>query len=163
MTTQIPGRHPELVDVCVADAMHPGVLTCPREAPLRDVARMLASYNVHCIVVFGSEEEHEDGEERPWAVISDLDLVAAALAGGLDEHTAGGAAGSPVVLISGRETLGRAAQLMTGAPDEPSARHRPRPDATSRDRLDARRRGGTRRASRALGPAARRTAISSRR
>jgi|SRR5688572_14025916 len=113
MTTQTPQRHPELVDVCVADAMHPGVLTCPSETPLRDVARMLASYNVHCIVVLGSEEEHEDGEERPWAVISDLDLVAATLAGGLDEHTAGGAAGSPVVLISGRETLGRAAHMMS--------------------------------------------------
>jgi CBS domain-containing protein len=113
MTTQIPTRHPELADVCVADAMHPGVLTCPSETPLRDVARMLVSYAVHCIVVLGSEEEHEDGEERPWAVVSDLDLVAAALAGGLDEHTAGGVAGSPVVLISGRETLGQAAHMMS--------------------------------------------------
>ena len=32
----------------VMDAMHPGVLTCPVETPLRDVARMLAGYNVHC-------------------------------------------------------------------------------------------------------------------
>lgn len=96
----------------VMDAMHPGVLTCPIETPLRDVARMLAGYNVHCLVVFGSEEEHEDGEERPWSVISDLDLVGAAIHGGLEEHTAGGAAASPVVLISGSDTLDRAAQLM---------------------------------------------------
>jgi CBS domain-containing protein len=113
MTSQIPTRHPELVDVCVADAMHPGVLTCRSETPLRDVARMLASYAVHCIVVLGSEEEYEDGEERSWAVVSDIDLVAAVLAGGVDEHTAGGVAGSPVVLISGRETLERAAHLMS--------------------------------------------------
>ena len=96
----------------VSDAMHPGVLTCPIETPLRDVARMLATYNVHCVAVFGSDEEHEDGDERPWAVVSDLDLVAAALHGGLEEHTAGGAAGSPVVLVSGSDTLERAAQLM---------------------------------------------------
>jgi CBS domain-containing protein len=103
----------ELTHARVADAMHPGVLTCPRETPLRDVARMLALYNVHCVVVFGSEEEHEDVEERPWAVVSDLDVVGAAIAGDADEHTAGGSAGSPVVLISGSDTLAHAAQLMT--------------------------------------------------
>lgn len=96
----------------VMDAMHPGVLTCPRETPLRDVARMLASYNVHCLIVLGSEEEHEDGEQRPWAVISDLDLVGAALHPGLEDRTAAGAAASPVVVISGSDTLERASQLM---------------------------------------------------
>lgn len=112
MTVVIPTTHPQLAEIAVADAMHPGVLTCPLETPLRDVARMLASYNVHCVVVFGSTEEHENGEERPWGVISDLDLVAAALAGDVDDHSAGGAAASPLVFVSGRDTLDHAAQLM---------------------------------------------------
>lgn len=113
MTVQVPTRHPQLAQIAVADAMHPGVLTCPPETPLRDVARMLTSYNVHCIVVFGSDEEHEDGEERAWSVISDLDLVGAARGGDVDDYTAGGAAASPIVLVSSRDTLERAAQLMS--------------------------------------------------
>jgi CBS domain-containing protein len=102
-----------LSEVTVADAMHPGVLTCPIETPLSVAARMMATYNVHCLVVYGSDEEHEDGEVRVWAVLSDLDLVAAALVEGADEATAGGSAGTPVVLIGGNERLTRAAQLMT--------------------------------------------------
>ena len=113
MTVLIPTTHPQLAEIAVADAMHPGVLTCPLETPLRDVARMLASYNVHCVVAYGSEEEHENGDGRPWGVISDLDLVAAALAGDADDRTAGGAAASAVVFVSGRDTLEHAAQLMT--------------------------------------------------
>jgi CBS domain-containing protein len=113
MTTLIAGTHSQLADLSVVDAMHPGVLTCPRETPLRDVARMLASYNVHCVVVYGSAEEHEDGEQQPWSVISDLDLVAAALGGDVDDGTAGGAAASPVVFVSGRDRLDRGAQLMS--------------------------------------------------
>lgn len=113
MTVQVPTRHPQLGRIVVADAMHPGVLTCPVETPLRDVARMLTAYNVHCVVVFGSAEEHDEADERPWGVVSDLDLVAAALAGDVDDHTAGGAAASPVVFVSAGDTLERAAQLMT--------------------------------------------------
>jgi len=113
MTTKTQLRHPELAEIPVADAMHAGVLTCPIETPLRTVAQMLTTYNVHCVIVFGSEEEHENGVPRAWGVVSDLDLVGAALAGDVDERTAGGAAASPVIFVSGSATLDRAAQLMT--------------------------------------------------
>ena len=35
----------------IAEAMHPGVITCPSDTSLRTVARMMAAYSVHCIVV----------------------------------------------------------------------------------------------------------------
>ena len=99
----------------VADAMHHGVLTCEREAPLTDVARTMAEHSVHCVVV-----ESGSGDPGPlWGLVSDLDLVAAATVRPLAEQTAGGSAASPALMITPRETLERAAQLMT----EHSTRH----------------------------------------
>lgn len=97
-----------LSDLSVAAVMHVGVLTCDRETPLTDVARTMARQSVHCIVV-----ENGSGDELPWGVVSDLDLVAAAMVRGLDEQTAGGSAASPIVLVRPDETLERAVQLMT--------------------------------------------------
>jgi CBS domain-containing protein len=95
----------------VADVMHPGVLTCPPTTPLRQVARMFASYNVHCVVVFESVDDREPGDSM-WGIVTDLDLVSAASSGDLDDRTAGGSAATPVVLVSGRDSLDRAVELM---------------------------------------------------
>ena len=93
----------------VEDAMHEGVFTCERETPLAEVARTMVRERVHCVVV-----ESGSGESGPlWGVVSNLDLVAAAMVRGLEEQTAGGSAASPVVLVRRGDTLGRAAQLMT--------------------------------------------------
>jgi len=95
----------------VAEAMHPGVITCPHGASLRTVARMMAAYRVHCVVVF---DEREEVEVRPfWGVVSDLDLAAGLSEDNLDERSAGEIAASPVVTVRSDETLARAAQLMT--------------------------------------------------
>jgi CBS domain-containing protein len=98
-----------LADLQVGDAMHRGVMTCGRETPLSEVAQMMARQSVHCIVV---EAASGDGE-RPWGVVSDLDLVAAAIVRPLDDQTAGGSAASPLVMVTPVESLERAAQLMT--------------------------------------------------
>jgi CBS domain-containing protein len=90
----------------VSDAMNPEVLTCPRAAPLALVARMMATENVHCIVVEGSTE---DG--RGWAIVSDLDLVAAST-GALEEGVAGSVAASEFLTVAPDEDLARAAQMM---------------------------------------------------
>jgi CBS domain-containing protein len=96
----------------VAEAMHPGVITCPHGAGLRTVARMMAAYGVHCVVVFDEREEAVDG--RPlWGVVSDLDLAAGLSENDFEERSAGQIAASPVVTVSSGETLTRAAQLMT--------------------------------------------------
>jgi CBS domain-containing protein len=101
-----------LDEIPVEQAMHPGVLTCPPETPLRDVARMMARYRIHAVVAFSEDEE---GERLPelWGVISDSDLVAAAAAGDVDERTAGGTARTSAVTVSGTTALGQAAELMT--------------------------------------------------
>lgn len=102
-------RHPSISALFVADAMHLGVFTCEREAPLSEVAATMAREVVHCIVV-----ENGSGEAGPpWGIVSDLDLVAAATVRDLDDQSAGGSAATPVVTVSPHETLERAAQLMT--------------------------------------------------
>ena len=87
--------------------MHHGVLTCAQETPLTDVAELMADHRVHCVVV------SDDDAEALWGIVSDLDLVAAALVRDLDEQTAGGSAASPVLVVGPDETVERAAQLMT--------------------------------------------------
>lgn len=95
----------------VADAMHPGVITCPHGATLRAVARMMSAYRVHCAIVFDERDEGSSGTF--WGIVSDLDLVAGLGEGAIDERTAGEIAATPVVTISTGEPLARAAQLMT--------------------------------------------------
>jgi CBS domain-containing protein len=95
-------------EVLVADAMHTGVVTCPLDASLSEVARLMAFHRIHCVVV----REQVTVGGAPWGIVSDLDLAAMAAAGEIDGHTAGDSAASPVVMVSPDETLTRAAQLM---------------------------------------------------
>jgi CBS domain-containing protein len=90
----------------VSDAMHPQVLTCTADAPLALVAHVMATERVHCVVVEGTSNNGRD-----WAVVSDLDLVAA----GADEFyagTAGSSAATEFLTVAPDEALTRAAQLM---------------------------------------------------
>jgi CBS domain-containing protein len=96
----------------VADAMHAGVVTCPLETPLRDVARMMATYRIHAVVAFGEELDEIPGPSL-WGVVSDVDLVRAANAPDFDTRTAGEISATPLLLIVADETLSRAAQLMS--------------------------------------------------
>ena len=98
-------------DAIVAEAMNPGVITCPRSASLHAIARMMSAHRVHCIVVF---DERDQSDGRPfWGVVSGLDLAAALSEDTFFERTAGEIAASPLVQVSSIETLDRAAQLMT--------------------------------------------------
>jgi CBS domain-containing protein len=106
MTTLTP---PRLAHVHAADAMHPGVLTCTRDTPLSEVARIMAAHRVHCVVVDAPGATRSD----TWAVISDRDLVAMAAVDDLDEPTAAIAAGTAVPHIAASESLMRAAQMMS--------------------------------------------------
>jgi CBS domain-containing protein len=93
----------------VADAMHPGVITCLPRASLRDVARTMSSSRVHAVVVWGDEENDSEGI---WGLVSDLDLVAAAAHGSPTAQSAVGVAGTPVVTVRATDTLEHAAELM---------------------------------------------------
>jgi CBS domain-containing protein len=97
----------ELDDVAVSAAMHPGVITCPPETPLRDVARMMARHRVHAIVVDGEG----DGASL-WGVVTDADLIEAAARGEVDSRTAGGTARTPTVVVYRQDSVQHAAQLL---------------------------------------------------
>ena len=94
----------------VRDAMSRGVISCPAETPLRVVARMMATFGVHAIFVF---DHVGDDDEIPhlWAVVSDLDLVAATPLD-LDTLTAGRTAVTPLVSIPADRPIAEAGGLM---------------------------------------------------
>ncbi len=108
-------HRPELLPVAfdaatVGDAMSRGVISVPPETPLRVVARMMTTFHVHAIFVFEHVDE-DDEAPRLWAVVSDLDLVAAAQ-GDIATQTAGATAVTPLVTVSANSALTDAAGLM---------------------------------------------------
>jgi CBS domain-containing protein len=110
--TSTPTSTYGLETVTVEQAMHPGVLTCAPETPLREVAIAMARYRIHAVVVY-AEPEESDEATLVWDVVSDTDLVAAAAADDIDGRTAGEAARTPLVTVRREDTLRQACQLMT--------------------------------------------------
>jgi CBS domain-containing protein len=100
---------PSIAHATVADAMHPGIMTCDPDAALTQVARMMATHHVHCIAVMGIAHEH--GESLVWGIISDLDIVRAGIADGA-ENTAASIATTPIVSVAPSTPLREAAELM---------------------------------------------------
>jgi CBS domain-containing protein len=80
----------------VADAMHPGILSCEPDASLTEVAKMMSTHHVHCVAVVGIS--HEEPECFVWSIVSDLDLVRAGLDGDPGE-TARSIGREPVVVV----------------------------------------------------------------
>jgi CBS domain-containing protein len=95
---------PKLDHIRVCDAMHEGILSCPAEAPLDEVAGIMAKHHVHAVALTSGEST------RPVGVVSDLDVVAAIARG--QESTAAQAAATEPLAVSSDERLDRAARLM---------------------------------------------------
>ncbi len=93
----------------VADAMHPGILSCEPDATLADVAKMMATHHVHCVAVVGIS--HEDPECFVWGIVSDLELVKAGIDDGAGV-TARAIATQPVVVVEPAMPLREAAREM---------------------------------------------------
>ena len=91
-------------DAEVVDAMRMGVVSCLPDTSLRQAARTMATYRIHCLLV------GEPGDAK-LAVVSDLDLAAAA-GGDADSRTVREIAGTEPLTVAGDEKLSRAAQLM---------------------------------------------------
>jgi CBS domain-containing protein len=85
--------------------MHHGILSCTSDAPLGEVAGLMATHRVHAVAI-------TDGNgRRPIGIASDLDVVAAAATG--EEPTARQAASTEPLTVSADDSLIHAAQLMT--------------------------------------------------
>ena len=91
----------------VADAMRPRVLTCEPGTMLVAVAQRMASEHVHAIVVL---PEGDDPDRRPWAVITDHDILRNAAS--ITDRTAGDIATGEVLLAHPDERLPDVAQRM---------------------------------------------------
>jgi CBS domain-containing protein len=94
--------------LCVGDAMHGPPCTCGPEASLASVAYTLATRHIHAVVVAGLGE---DAGDRPWGIVSALDVAAAAGHPG-HRRTAAETASTEVLTIDAGEALTGAAQLM---------------------------------------------------
>lgn len=106
-----PQTYPSLGGFRVIDAMHPGLISCSVDTPLRTVARMMATYRVHAILVTAHGEEELPGGGL-WGIVSDADLLRAAEVGDLDEQPARAIAATPVLMVASSDELARAAHLM---------------------------------------------------
>jgi CBS domain-containing protein len=99
-------RMPRFQHARVSDVMRTGILSCPPSASVREVARTMASHHIHSVVV------REAGEAGTWSLLSDLDLVAAARRGDVEDLSAADAAAGEPVTVGADDALERAAQLM---------------------------------------------------
>lgn len=102
---------PGLEAATAAELMNPGVIACPPETPLRTVARMMAHFRIHAIVVRIVESEADEAVGL-WGIVSDADLIRAAARGDVDERSAGGTARTPLVIVYPHEPVQRVAELM---------------------------------------------------
>jgi CBS domain-containing protein len=97
---------PAFQDAKVYDAMRVGVITCPPETRLADVARMMVGYDVHSIVV-----SDVPGQGGMWGIVTSLDL--ARTPDELSSLTAGDVASTDLVTIPSNESLEQATKLMS--------------------------------------------------
>lgn len=84
--------------------MHTGILSCTSDAPLAQVASIMAEHRVHAVAIT------ERDDTRPIGVVSDIDLVAAVASEA--DLTALQAAATEPLSVSAGESLHRAAQLI---------------------------------------------------
>jgi CBS domain-containing protein len=98
---------PHFEHATVADAMHPGILSCAADAAPAEVARTMSTHHVHCVVVKAT-----GADEAPvWGIISDLDLLSACIRDDAPD-TAAELARQPVVRLETTAPLRDAAELM---------------------------------------------------
>jgi CBS domain-containing protein len=95
-----------LTRVPVQDVMHTGMLTTDPSTPLRVLARLMAQQRVHAVAV--ADPDHA---RRPWGIVTDLDVAAAAAED--SDETAGEAVKQDVLTVSATDSLSWAAHEMT--------------------------------------------------
>ena len=107
--TSRPDPHKSVGEMTVREAMHAPARVCGPEASLQSVAHTMTAHHIHAVVVAGLGE---DAGERPWGLVSALDVTAAVAAGAERHRTAADTAATEVVTITPDEPVVRAAQVM---------------------------------------------------
>jgi CBS domain-containing protein len=102
---QQTSRSTDLGHIRVRDCMHRGILSCASDAPLGEVAGLMARHRIHAVAITNGTGG------RPTGIASDLDVVAAAATG--QEPTAAQVACTEPLTVSADDSLAHAAQLMT--------------------------------------------------
>jgi CBS domain-containing protein len=102
---------PAFEHASVADVMHPGVMSCPPDAPLVTVAQTMTTHHVHAVVVGGIGADPVHGDHLVWGLISDMDLVRAAEIG-IEGRAAADVARTEAITVDPSTSLATAARLM---------------------------------------------------
>jgi CBS domain-containing protein len=97
-------RIPSFQHARVADAMRPGLISCPPGSSMRDVARIMSTNHVHAVVVRGV------AGGGAWGVVTDRDLLK--VAAGAEGQDAGSCASEVLVTVAPDESLEVACELM---------------------------------------------------
>jgi CBS domain-containing protein len=90
--------------VRIGDCMRPTILSCTPETPITDVAALMSERRVHAIVVRAHGQ-------RPSAIVSDIDVMAAVACQG-DGFAARDIAATTALTAPSSDSLRDAAQLM---------------------------------------------------
>lgn len=109
MDTQAPGGSyltPSFEHATAGDAMRPWVLTCTPDTPLVTVAQRMAGEHVHALIVLAKQ----DGDTRPWAVLTDRELLRNAER--TDMLTAGDVASTELLVVRPTDALADVAERM---------------------------------------------------
>lgn len=114
MFNTIEGEHLAVSDrlrsVSVADAMHPGIISCGQATTATEIARILTSHHVHCVAVISSSHDLRH-DPMIWGIVSDLDLLKAAIESD-PSVTAATLARQPVISVRSTMSVHDAAQAM---------------------------------------------------
>lgn len=108
MTTTTAPTTPSLAGLTVASVMHHGILGTSKDADLTTLAAIMARHQVHSVLLTDAD--------RP-AIVTDLDLLAAAVEG--DGQVAAGRSGRSLPVVAPQTPLSAAVALMSDA----DARH----------------------------------------
>jgi CBS domain-containing protein len=101
---------PQIDHATVGAAMHPGIVSCARDASLAEVAQTMTMHRVHCVAVM-SDAADGSGDRVVWGVISDLDLLRAGIRDG-GGTTASELALEPVISVRDTTPLRDAGESM---------------------------------------------------
>lgn len=97
----------------VSEAMHPGLVSCAVEAPLRAAAALMARHRIHCVVVFDYGDD-ADADHELFGIVTDRDVARAVADRTLDLRTAGNTATSLVHTVHADDDLQVAAKMLAG-------------------------------------------------